>query len=217
MYREKVAAAAYAAAANNAMARFRDCAVVVIASGPSLTPEDVEAVRKWREAADDRRVIAVNTSFRAALWADAMYATDDGWWKCHADECVASFPGARLSGCVSSSHRGAVMAFDLSKLPRASNSGGYAIALAAYYHARRVVMLGFDAAVRWEGQRRVAHWHGAHPLPLGDAGSIDSWPRKFERLANTMKTWRPQCAVVNASRQTALTMFPRVSLEDALQ
>ena len=52
---------------------------VCIASGPSLTPEDVQAVKEWRDAGKGK-VIVVNTTFRAAPWADAMFAMDAKWW-----------------------------------------------------------------------------------------------------------------------------------------
>jgi len=55
--------------------------VVCIASGPSLTRADVERVREWRQEAGaptKRRVIVVNTSYKIAPWADALYGNGRG-------------------------------------------------------------------------------------------------------------------------------------------
>jgi hypothetical protein len=56
---------------------------VIIAGGPSLTLEQVAAVRVAREA-DRVRVIAVNDAYLWAPWADVLYASDSSWWRDHA-------------------------------------------------------------------------------------------------------------------------------------
>ena len=48
----------------------------IIASGPSLTKEDVDAVRGLN-------VIVINTSYWLAPWADILYACDGHWWDWH--------------------------------------------------------------------------------------------------------------------------------------
>lgn len=74
--------------------------------------------------------------------------------------------------------------------------------------ASRVVLLGYDC--QHTGGR--AHWHGDHPRKLGNAGSVDKWKFHFRKLAKELLG----IEIVNATRQTALEAFPRVSLEDAL-
>lgn len=88
------------------------------------------------------------------------------------------------------------------------NSGAGAIALAAKAGATRVVLLGYDCQVT-DGK---VHHHGDHPAGLGNAGSMPKWPDQFKRLAATLAG----VEVVNCSRQTALRVFPRMALEDAL-
>jgi hypothetical protein len=46
---------------------------VLVASGPSLCPSDVDRVR------GRARVIAVNDGYRLAPWADVLYACDRRW------------------------------------------------------------------------------------------------------------------------------------------
>src|SRR5690606_36428084 len=89
--------------------------VVCIASGPSLTADDVETVRRWRQEAQgehagagqdasaggpDREwaggpvgVVVTNTTFRAAPWADVLYAMDRAWWLRYLDEVRKAFTG----------------------------------------------------------------------------------------------------------------------------
>ncbi|MCY1373105.1 hypothetical protein D9M69_603550 [compost metagenome] len=86
------------------------------------------------------------------------------------------------------------------------NSGYRAIELAISFGAARVLLLGFDCSVR-----AGTHWHGAHTKTKNpDARRCAEWLNHFGRLA------RHGAEVINCSRQTELTCFPRMSLEDAL-
>jgi len=88
------------------------------------------------------------------------------------------------------------------------NSGAGAIALAAKAGARRVLLLGYDC----QKTGGKAHWHGDHPEGLGNAGSIHKWPAQFAQLKASMAG----VEIINCSRATALTCFPRQPLEAAL-
>jgi len=60
---------------------------VVVASGPSLTREDVEYCR------DKAKVIVVNDCYRLAPWADICYASDYDWYRLHINAIRNSFFG----------------------------------------------------------------------------------------------------------------------------
>ena len=62
---------------------------ICIASGPSLTQEDVDYCR------GRGRIYAVNDVYRLAPWADVLFACDLAWWKRYGP--VLSFSGLRLS------------------------------------------------------------------------------------------------------------------------
>lgn len=137
-----------------------------------------------------------------------MFALDFPWWEAHIAEVDKDFQGARFS------------TNDLPKKYKATylppkhfkaygNSGAAAIALAIAGDAKRVVMLGFDCQMT----NGHAHWHGNHPRGLANARQIDRWPKLFQQLRDD----HPQVEIVNATRQTALTMFTRVKLEDELK
>jgi hypothetical protein len=182
--------------------------VVCLASGPSLAADDVERVRAWRsEEAQGRAVIVANTTFRLAPWADVLYAMDRKWWEVHVGEVDAVFAGER---CTRGKLPGRFRATHLQHMEHFNNSGAAAISLAAYRGAKRVLMLGYDCQ-RTGGK---AHWHGDHPKGMGNAGSMNKWATSFGDLARALAGRGVE--VINCTRETALTCFPRATLEHSL-
>lgn len=135
-------------------------------------------------------------------WADVLYAMDRAWWSVYLDEVRRTFKG-ELATLNLNPHD--IMPW---RIQDYRNSGAGAIALAIAKGARRILLLGYD--MQYTGGRR--HWHGDHPAKLGNAGKIAEWPAFFERLRRD----HPDIEIINCSRETALTCFPRQSLETAL-
>jgi hypothetical protein len=179
--------------------------VVCLASGPSLTPEDVATVRAWRESDDRRRVIVVNTTFRAAPWADVLFAIDVKWWGEYLVEVQKNFAGKMFRPSPSPINWG----ISVAKVPHFNNSGAAAVSMAYTYGAAKIVLLGYDC----QHTNGATHWHGDHPKALGNAKTVGKWPAKFKGLASYVRG----CEVVNASRETALTCFKREPLEQCLR
>ena len=151
--------------------------------------------------------MVTNTTYKIAPWADVLVFHDKKWWKHHRLNVQQMFGGQKLS-------RAAVYdkgVRSMCHVPGYGNSGGFAAALAMLAGAIRIVYLGLDCKPADDGRR---HWHGAHPKGLGDAMSMDAWPDELELLAEHAK--RDGVEIVNASRDTALTCFPRVTLAEAL-
>ncbi len=175
---------------------------VCIASGPSLTPEDCEQVRQWRDQGQARAAVCTNTTFRLTPWADVLWAMDRAWWDVYHREAKREFKG-ELWTLAANFHR-----IPVARIDSYRNSGGGAIALAISRGARRVILLGYD--MQKTGGK--AHWHGDHPPQLKNAGRIDEWPAQFEKLRQD----HPGVEIINCSRATALTCFERRTLEDVL-
>lgn len=194
---------------------------VCIASGPSLTREDVEAVR------GRARVIVVNNNIQIAPWADVLYAADAGWWKwaTRGQSPMEAFPallkahaGLKYSvtsqaaryHCVTVLGRGPSegLSLDPTKLCLGANGGYQAINLAVLLGAARIVLLGYDMQLGPKGQR---HWHRDHPSGSFNA-PLQNFRQKFPTLVEPLQ--RAGVEVINCSRQTALTCFPRQSIED---
>lgn len=179
--------------------------VVCIASGPSLTPEDCALVRE-----SSCPTIVTNTTFRACPWADALFAYDQSWWKTYIREVQEVFAGGLYSNSVSVRHFGVEWMHQHAAYRSFGNSGACAVSLAIYLGARDIVMLGYDCALTGG----PSHHHGDHPPQLKNCHSVGRWPRHFAGLAKHATFMGAN--VVNASRETALTCFPRVSLSEAL-
>jgi hypothetical protein len=185
-------------------ARWSGRTVVCIASGPSLTREDCDAVREFP-------VIVTNTTFRMAPWAEVLVGHDAKWWAVYSDEVRASFAGVGIVCGAVPKASPAMNAVPFLPGRGFGNSGTAAIALALHGGAQRVLLLGFDCKRDATGK---AHWHEAHPASLGDAKSIAKWPAKFLLVAAFAR--KRQVEVINCSRASALTCFPRARLEDEL-
>ena len=175
--------------------------MVCIASGPSLTAADCELVH-----AAGHPAVAVNTSFRLALWADVIFAHDQRWWAAYGAEVEKTFKGRKMSVHT----KNVESLYNCGWFPQAANSGACAVYVAIAAKAAKVVLIGYDCQRR--GQQ--THWHGDHPGRMSNGASIRAWPKQFEAVATAAK--RAEVRVVNASRETALTCFPLVALEAAL-
>lgn len=148
-------------------------------------------------------------------WADVIYGCDEGFWSTYInamplgpERWTISEPAARAYGM---NYIESIDAPGLSESPRrihqGGNSGYQALGLAHAWGAARAVLLGYDMQ-RTGGK---SHWHGDHKGGLANLGpALSAWPGRFDAVH---RQW-PH--VVNASRQTAITCFPRVSLAEAL-
>jgi hypothetical protein len=172
--------------------------VVVIASGPSLTQADCDLVEQ-----SGLTTVAVNNAWQYARFCDALYAGDLAWWVHYysavdipAEKWTLSQNAAQVFGI--NRHQ--------SKRVKGYNSGLLAIEMALQFGAAKVLMLGFDASIE-DG----LHFHGAHPgMGNPNKAGVQRWLGYFEALAKDYNN------IINCSRKTAITCFPRQSLEEAL-
>lgn len=180
--------------------------VVCIASGPSLTDADCKHVR-----ASGLPVIVTNTTYQRCPWATVLIGHDANWWAVHHRQVQRSFRGHCVTG-QSAGKRFGAQYLGLLGMKTFRNAGCAAISLAVLAGARRVILLGYDGRFAADGR---THWHGDHPVGLlGNCGSMPHWPERFGQVAAYARQHGVE--VVNASRDSAHDMFPRVSLEDAL-
>ena len=128
---------------------------------------------------------------------------DKPWWIAYGKEASRVFQGERLTAKCNDRYCDKVHFF------YSENSGAGAIALAELFGARKIILLGYDCKYNQDGKR---HWHEDHPKWLGNAGALPRWSKHFEDVARRIQ----HCEVVNATRDTALTVWPEISLEAAL-
>ena len=185
--------------------------VACIAGGPSVTPAQLAAVRGQVDA-----VIAINGSYRAAPWADALYACDDRWRRL--ERGAPSFTGhkfalepgaARWPGVVvlrNTGHEG--LETDPSGVRTGRNSGYQAINVAVHLGARRVILLGYDMTIGPDGRRH--HYDATGPTRL----PFQMWLHHFETIVAPLAARGVD--VVNCSPRTALRVFPCRPLAEVL-
>ena len=191
--------------------KWPDSTIVCIGGGPSLTQEDVEAVRGRVDA-----VIAINDAYRLAPWADVLYACDERWWTWH--KGVKSFAGLKYSLQKSSLKWRGVQVLQntgpigLERKPNGlktgKNSGYQAMNLAFHLGAKRILLLGYDMQVAIG----KSHWFGSHPG--GGPPPVQSFRGMFRQIVGPLE--KEGVSVVNCSRETALDCFTRLPLTQAL-
>jgi len=125
------------------------------------------------------------------------------WWKQHYDEVDNNFKGLKF-GCDRLHPYKDVHSPEIVSV---KNSGADAILLAASLGATKIYLIGYDCSVK-----NGSHWHGDHPKPMGNCGSIDKWPAKFQQVADLLT----DIEIINCSRQTALDCFVKKDLEQVL-
>ena len=105
----------------------------VIATGPSLNAEQVEAVRKRC------RLVVVSDAWQFAPDADAMVSADAKWWDAHPE---VQFAGRRFTAAPE--WNGHPEVERIPGWPHGRNSGLLWIRVAVELGATRVLLLGFD-------------------------------------------------------------------------
>jgi hypothetical protein len=162
-----------------------------------------------------------------APWADALYAGDGKWWFLNAGlpefegakftcfrEVRERYPALQFIECVNSGddYEGCNRIItSRGYIGSGGNSGFQAINLAVQLGACRIVLVGFDMRVD-----NGVHWHGEHRTELGNPGldNVIKWRRILDEAASELVGMGVE--IINASASSALTSYPIMSLEKAL-
>lgn len=208
--------------------------VVIVGAGPSLCREDLERVRQACEEREEggrqvagggrrRRLIVVNRIWQQAPWADLLYACDHQWWDSEEAPGADEFSGLKVTphpraadwGCLRvPGEDGEGLSLDPLRIHYNSNSGAQAFNLSVHLAGPgRRVLIGFDCKLGPGGRR---HCHPDHAGTLKNPTDIEfvGWRQRWERIAQDAEAAGVE--VINCSRETALTCFPRARLEDVL-
>lgn len=177
---------------------------VVLASGPSLTADDIERVRQ-----SGLFVVAVNTTWEEAPFCDLLYAGDANWWKHNGDAVKAAELNAERWSCTRITSVKHGTQFRQAKLGHGYNSGANACELLAHLGYSPVIMLGFDCSVK-----NGTHHHGNHKKTANPTEvRCQQWKKHFKNLLQL----HPQTDFINCSRETAIDCIERAPLSDAIE
>ncbi|MGB3290939.1 MAG: hypothetical protein WBA83_16830 [Burkholderiaceae bacterium] len=165
-----------------------------------MTAEDCELVK-----ASGYTTIAVNNSYLLAPFAHVLYAGDRAWWAQYG-KAAKAIMGECWTASVDAAERFGINRFEARDF---ENSGFQAIELAVLEKkATRVILLGYD--MQHTGGKR--HWHEDHPGGMENANAVASWPERFAGLPSRFT----HVDFINCTRETALTCFRRMPLQEAL-
>lgn len=187
--------------------------VVCCASGPSLLREDVDYAH-----AKGATIIAVNDAYVYAPFAAALMASDAAWWIHKKPE----FAGLRFSLDANANRVEGVILLrrtgesgiesDPTGLRSGRNSGAAAINLAVHFGAARILLLGYDMSTP-RGEKH-SHFFGSHKFPLRGGSPYPLFRQMIGEMAKELKALNVE--VINCSRHTELSCFPRQALAEAL-
>ena len=194
---------------------WRGHSVVVVASGPSLTDEQITLIEHSVVF-----TIAVNNSYAKLQHPDVVYACDYLWWKLNHMKAKQNIPRRQLW----TQDRAAAEQFQLSHIQWEGkdglgkrglrvngNSGAGAINLAYHFGARRILLVGMDMKPGPNGEK---HWHPDHPKPLVQGQQFEEWRHKMNVLAKDLAAEGVE--VINCTPGSALTCFPMGDLSTEL-
>lgn len=191
----------------------------IIAGGPSVAKQNLAALA-------GRRVIAVNSSYECAPFADILFFADNRWWEEHYQrEGIKNFAG-RLVTCSNAATE--YEPFKLLRLRRDAPPPGFAVAknavasqwtstqgamnLAAHLGVSRIVLLGLDLT---RDPRGASHHHTPHIWPNKPGNT--TWDHQMKYLAMIVEPLRERgIEVLNTSPVSRAPWWPKVSLEQAL-
>jgi hypothetical protein len=195
--------------------------VVCIATGPSLTDEQLQVVHQAQQA-DRVRTIGVNCAYLKAPWLDALVGVDLQFWKKYHADIKARAPGIETVTQCASSHkqfglttriRGSARdGLGTQECHTGSNGGHAALNIAFLWGAKRIILLGYDMKLGPNGEK---HFHADHPTPCIQTQLFEQWIRRFESTARDLKKLGVE--VLNCTPGSALPWFDRCSIEEALK
>lgn len=192
-----------------------DQTAFIIAGGPSVAQQDVGALR-------GKRVIAINSSYEVAPWAEYLIFGDAPWFFRHR-EALKGFPGRIVTTSLSvrgSAERSVLRLKKKYPPPGLSKSPDEvvmqkttlqaAINMAVHLGANRIVLLGADMGAAPDGR---THHHKPHPT----APKPGCWDEHIEQLRHTVVPLAELgIEVINTSINSRLPFWPKVPLNEVL-
>lgn len=196
---------------------------VLFATGPSLTSEVVDAVMNARvRSQTPLRLFGCNDAYQIVSTLDVHYACDATWWNRHYQHMkdyvathglwtqephMSKSDHPNLRRIAGRSGKGLSVAQDL--IHFGNNSGYQLINVALLFGIKRMILCGYNMSV----VDKKRHFFGDHPQGLNRSGNY----RGFIGNYKTIKPADYGIEIINATPQSALDMFPKMSLEEALK
>lgn len=192
--------------------------VVMIATGPSLSVEQRDVIRRYRSAVT---LFGVNDAYRLFEDLDYLYACDPEWWDKHAAEVAKlQHPVEKWTQdeVAARNHRLNFIQGDfvdgLSRNPNrihyGTNGGFQALNLAYLKGFRQFILIGYSMQFAPNG---ASHFFGEHPTGLRRCTNYNVMADCFKHISCE----RLGIKIFNCTPDTFLKHFPRRDLEETLR
>lgn len=197
---------------------FPDETAVLLATGPSLSEEQIELIKEHRSKI---RVFGCNDSFRIYSDLDVMYACDGPWWRLNAIQALKSLSpnthvwtqdvmSAQQYGItlIAGDHSPGLYTSSRDKIHFGGNSGYQLLNLAYHYGIRKFLLCGYDM----KHDNGKTHFFGNH-----DGGLNNNSP--YPVFLKSYNTIQPSIAnlIINCSPGSALKKFKHGDLKTELE
>lgn len=194
----------------------------IFAGGPSLTTQPIELL-------EGRRRIVINSSYERALSADILFFHDPRWWLEYGAMVRTTFNGqiyttmslrdprlARLRNVRPGNARNLqlplVLSDDPGAVPMRRTAVAPALNIAAHKGVKAIVVLGLDGKFGLDGKRN----HYARQYKWQH--QANTWDLHQEDIAPLVPQLKDRgILVINASPGSAWTLFPIMSLQEAIR
>lgn len=194
--------------------------MVVCAGGPSLKGLDLAALLA------SRNVIAINRAHEFLPFARVLWWTDARYWRRAARSLIDHDAPWKATGNLEY-HKRELPLMDVQQylftgadgfdenpehLRHGWNSAYAATHLAVHLGARRIVLLGVD--LRHDGTPAGRNFHSGYGVGPPPDDTMEKWKASFSTLAPILAAKGVE--VINGSPDSALTIWPRRTVQDAL-
>lgn len=200
---------------------FKGVPGVLLASGPSLTRQDIEWIRPLH-ARGDIAVFGLNDVYKWCDFLDVLYFCDPRWLASNLsvleytsgelwtqDVNVRTKHPAKIKRCAGSSGNGICKAKN--KIHFGGNSGFQLLNLAWHFGIREFYLLGYNMGQNAKGAK-PQHFFGHHPKPLNQSDNYKSFVSSFRAIDKETRD-----TITNCTYPTGLTgVFEQKPLKEAL-
>jgi len=187
--------------------------IYIIGGGPSLRNFDFRTLIGKKTIAINKAIVYHPTA-NVLYWTDGRFYT---WFKNEVDNYkglkFALKPGSQYTNDIKILRKGKPYGLeeDPQTLSHGFNSGYAAINLAYHLGAKRIILLGFDMT----NDGNQTHFHDGYPTrAAGNKIYLDKFLPGFKQLSSEIKG--KGIEVLNASHNSRLNEFPKITLNQAL-
>lgn len=192
---------------------YRNEKFVLCATGPSLTEDVIETVRKYK---DSHIIFGINDSYRVIDFLDEHYACDEKWWQIWGADLRNKYPNlscwaygdnaVQFGAKVIKGFHNDGLSLRQDKIHYGANSGYQALNIAFLMGGRKFILVGYNMQ-KVSGK---SHFFGDH-ADLKNNSPYDLFRKNYSSIQEPIKQ-----LIVNCTENSALKCFRMGNLEEEL-